>query len=258
MNVLKWDTFVKGNLKNGKSAAMTIGVFDGLHKGHQKLINRIIKYGSNTSIVLTFKENPRRFFKDRSYPGNVFTLSQKLNTLESMGIDTVILIDFSVNFSKLTGKDFLNLIEDNCNLSYLAFGDNFRCGYRGKTNAEHAVNILKANNTKVEIVNMTKFQNQLISSSRIRDAVSLGDFKEAKRMLGRVFSLDVADIPQTYSDKTIIIEKNNIKQVLPPQGLYVVQIGSSNGVFKEKILFNTLKIEVPLPKKQKIDYIKFI
>ena len=258
MNVLEWDTFIKGNLKNYKSAAMTIGVFDGVHKGHQKLINRITNYGSNNSVVLTFKENPRIFFKDRSYPGNVFTISQKLNTLETMGIDTVILIDFSANFSKLSGEDFLNLIIDNCNLSYLALGANFRCGYRGKTDAEHAVNILKANSAKIDTVYMTKFQNQLISSTRIRDAVSLGDFKEAKRMLGRVFSLDVADIPQIYGEKTIIIEKNNIKQVLPPQGLYVVQIGTSKGFFKGKVLFGTQKIEVPLPKKQKIDYIKFI
>ncbi len=257
MNVLDWDTFVKGNLKNNKPASMTIGVFDGLHKGHQKLIRKIVNHNANTSIVMTFKENPRIFFKDRSYPGNVSTLSRKLNTLDSMGIDTVILIDFSADFSKLSGQDFFNLIMDNCNLSYLVFGDNFRCGYKGKTDVKLAVSILKDSGVKVDTVNMTKFQNQLISSTRVRDAVSLGDFKEAKRMLGRVFSLDVADIPQTYNGKAITIEKKNIKQVLPPQGLYVVQIGTSKGFFKGEVLFSTKKIEVALPKKQKIDYIKF-
>ncbi len=258
MNVLEWNDFIKGPLNNTGTASMTIGVFDGLHKGHQKLINRIVNYNTDLSIVLTFKENPRIFFKDRSYPGNVFTLAQKLNTLRTMGIDTVILIDFSSDFSKLSGKDFLNLIVNNCNLSFLAFGDNFRCGYKGKTDVNHAVSLLKGSNVEVATVNMTKLQNQLISSTRVRDAVSLGDFKEAERMLGRVFSLDVAGIPQTYNEKAIIIEKDSIKQVLPPQGLYVAQIGTSTGFFRKKVKINTLNIEVPLLVKQEIEYIKFL
>ena len=258
MKVLEWNNFIKGSLNNTGTVSMTIGVFDGLHLGHQKLINRIVNYNSDLSIVLTFKENPRVFFKDRSYPGNVFTLAQKLNTLRTMGIDVVILIDFSADFSKLSGKDFLNLIVNNCSLSFLAFGDNFRCGYKGETDVNHAVSLLKDSKVEVAIVNMRKLQHQLISSTRVRDAVSLGDFTEAERMLGRVFSLDVADIPQIYNGKAIIIDKDSIKQVLPPQGHYVAKIGTTKGLFSDKLIINTLNIEVPLLSKQKIEYIKFI
>lgn len=258
MKVIHWKKFITGQLKGTGTAAMTIGVFDGAHKGHQYIFRKITDKETDLSIVLTFTDNPRLFFNDSTFPGDIFTLQQKLITLSSMDIDIVILIDFSSDFSKLSGKEFLFLITENCDVSYLSLGQNFRCGKNGMTSSTEAKEILKSKNVLVDIEKMTYFNNQLVSSTRIREAILSGDLKRAQDMLERVFSLDVAGIPQIVREKTIIIETKNIKQILPPQGYYVVRTGNTNRMQIVKICINSSEIVIPLQTMQKIDFIKFI
>ena len=170
----------------------------------------------------------------------------------------MILIDFSYEFSKLSGKDFLHLITKNSDISLLSLGQNFRCGNNGMTSSYEAKKILESQNIKVDIEKMTHFNNQPVSSTLIREAILDGNLKRAQSMLERVFSLDIAGIPQIIRVKTIIIETNNIKQVLPPQGYYVVSTGSSIDTQECKIYIDTSKIVLPLQKAQKLDFIKFI
>ncbi len=257
MKVLTWNNFSKGVLKGIGNVSFTIGVFDGMHRGHQKLLNMITSKKDNKSIVLTFSDNPRMFFNNKTYPGNIFTLPQKLNSISLQGVDIVILIDFSYNFSKMSGKDFLYQINDNCDLTYMILGDNFRCGHRGMTTSYDAVKILKAKKVFVDIGEMTSLENQIISSSRIREAVASGDLGKAHKMLGRVFSLDIANIPQISEDKTISIDIKHISQVLPPQGHYSVLTGILDQVQKSEMIIGSSKIIVPLQEKQHLDFIKF-
>ena len=257
MTVLRWKDFINGSLKGTGTAAMSIGVFDGIHKGHQYIFNKILNQNSEQSIILTFTKNPRLFFKDKTYPGDIFTISQKLETMSLLGIDIVILIDFSSDFSTLTGKDFLFLITENCDINFLSLGQNFRCGKNGMTSSYEASEILKNRNVLVEIENMTYFEDQLISSTVIREAILDGDLNKAQYMLKRVFSLDIAGIPQNIREETIIIETKNIKQVLPPQGHYVVRIGDSTKVQESEIYLNASEIVIPLHKMQKLNFIKF-
>jgi riboflavin kinase / FMN adenylyltransferase len=258
MKILSWNKFVEGILKDTVPLAMTIGVFDGIHLGHQDLFDNIIKYPNSESAVMTFNNNPRYFFDDKSYSGDIYSRQQKLEKLESINIDTVILIDFSLDFSKLSGNDFLELILKNCDLSYLALGNNFRCGVRGMTTSYEAARILELNNVPVNIVEMRQYNEEIISSSRIRNALASGDFNIVNKMLNGVFSLDIADIPQIIRDKTIIIETKNIKQVLPPQGHYVVRIGTLNSLQKCKILITANEILVPAQDMHKLEHIIFL
>lgn len=258
MKVLNWSDFIKGSLKGNGSAAVTIGVFDGIHKGHQYLFNKVIKHNSEISVVITFSENPRLFFGDKTYPGDIFTISQKLETLSLLDIDIVILIDFSSDFSKLSGKDFLFLITENCDISFLSLGSNFRCGKNGMTSSYEAKEILKGKNVPVSIEKMTYFDDQLVSSTLVRKAILSGNFKKARNMLGRVFSLDIANIPQIIRERTIIIETKNIKQVLPPQGHYVARIGSSTITQEYKLYISASEIVISLQNMQKLDFIKFL
>lgn len=258
MKVLTWDNFTKGALSGKGSIALSVGVFDGVHSGHRQLLSDILSHIESISVVLTFSVNPRVYFKDKTYPGDIFTLSQKLAVFSSLCIDTVILIDFSYDFSKLSGKDFLYLIADSCELRHLVLGDNFRCGNGRMTNSHKAVEILKHKNVTVDIGNMAYLEGQIISSSRVRSAVASGKLEETQKMLERVFSLDVADIPQISGDGTITIETKNISQVLPPRGQYTVLTGTSDTTLKSRILVGASDIKVPLQKMQHLDFIKFI
>jgi riboflavin kinase/FMN adenylyltransferase len=258
MTILNWDDFTKGALSGKDSISLSIGVFDGVHIGHRQLLSDILSQIGSTSVVLTFRVNPRVYFKDRTYPGDIYTLSQKLSVLSSLGIDTVILIDFSYDFSKLSGKDFLYFVADSCELRHLVLGDNFRCGNGRVTTSYEAVEILKHKNVTVDIGNMAFCEGQLVSSSRVRSAVASGKLQEVQKMLERVFSLDIADIPQISGDKTITIETKNISQVLPPQGQYTVLTGTADTTLKSKILIGASDIRVPLQNLQHLDFIKFI
>ena len=258
MTILNWDDFTKGALSEKDSIALSVGVFDGVHVGHRQLLSDILSHTNSISVVLTFRVNPRVYFKDKTYPGDIYTLSQKLKVLSSLGVDTVILIDFSYNFSKLSGKDFLYSIADNCELRHLVMGDNFRCGNGRMTTSYEAVEILKHKNVTVDIGNMAFCEGQLVSSSRVRSAVASGKLHDAQKMLERVFSLDIADIPQISGDGTITIETKNISQVLPPQGQYTVLTGTADSTLKSRILVGESDIKVPLQQLQHLDFIKFI
>jgi riboflavin kinase / FMN adenylyltransferase len=258
MKIIKWEEFLRGSLKGTDPAAMSIGVFDGVHKGHRDILNKIINNSTEKSIVVTFIENPRILFGDQNYPGDIFTIKQKLESLSSIGIDIVILIDFSVNFSKLTGKEFLFLITENTDISLISLGQNFRFGKNGMTSAIEAIELLKSKNIHVDVEKMTYFEDQLVSSTFIRKAILNGQFKQAQNMLEGVFSLDIADIPQIKREKTIIIDTNNITQVLPPQGQYNVRIGNTSMNQKSNISLNDSNIVIPLQNLQKLEFIKFI
>ena len=258
MTILNWDDFTKGALRGENSIALSMGVFDGVHVGHRQLLSDILSHIDSIPVVLTFGVNPRVYFKDETYPGDIYTLSQKLAVLSSLGIDTVILIDFSYDFSKLSGKDFLYYIADNCELRHLVLGDNFRCGNGRMTTSHEAVEILKHKNVTVDIGNMAYLEGQIVSSSRVRSAVASGKLQEAQKMLERVFSLDIADIPQISGDGTITIETKNISQVLPPQGQYTVLTGTAETTLKSRVLVGASDIKVPLQNLQHLDFIKFI
>ncbi len=227
--ILSWNDFIQKKSIFPLPVSVTIGVFDGVHLGHRKLIHNIFKNSLTHSVVITFSINPRVVFKDSSFPGNISTLHEKIQILQDLGVDHVIVIDFSPDFSRLSGEDFLLLLVQNCKLKHLTLGENFRFGYRGKTGAEKAKEILKGKSVKVDICSMAYYKKKIVSSTRIRKEILDGHIREANKMLNRVFSLDIANIPLVFREKAIIIDKSSIHQVLPPQGHYDVSLTDTHG-----------------------------
>ncbi|MDR1903315.1 MAG: adenylyltransferase/cytidyltransferase family protein, partial [Treponema sp.] len=115
-------------------SAMTIGVFDGVHRGHQALIREVVERGPFPTVI-TFKQNPKSILNPQSYTGDIFSLRQKLECFEALGVERTILIDFSDNFSKLKGQEFIDILKKRGNLVFLIIGRNFRCGYKLDTDA---------------------------------------------------------------------------------------------------------------------------
>ena len=107
LRIVEWPRFLE--TASREKSAMTIGVFDGLHLGHRELISRIVRRWPNPTVV-TFRENPKKVISPESYQGDIFSLKQKLAAMESLGVSRVVLIDFSENFSRLKGWEFLNLL----------------------------------------------------------------------------------------------------------------------------------------------------
>jgi FAD synthase len=189
MRVLDWQDLIHGQPLL-RPAAMTIGVFDGVHRGHQALITRIVGRGLDP-VVVTFRQNPRLFFDSANYMGDISSLTQKLSLIESLGVTCTILIDFSSNFSKLSGWDFIDLLTTYGKMAYLAIGAQFRCGHGLDTDATLIRRVNEQHGVVTKLVEPVLDGAKPVSSSRIRAAIRAGDFSAAEASMGRAFTLDL-------------------------------------------------------------------
>ncbi len=258
MRVLSWDDFTGGRPLRDTTVSLTIGVFDGIHSGHRRLLDRVLSSKTKESAVLTFRYNPRRFLKPHLFPGDITTMEQKITLLDDLGVDTVVLIDFSNNFSKLSGRDFLMSIYHGCRLKLLVLGDNFRCGYEGDTSAYDARDTLSGHQVDVDIVPAVTFKGATLSSTRIRAALREGEVEEASRMMNRPFVLDVASAPLKRDYGRRRVEKTSLHQVLPPPGRYLVDIETHRSTFEGELFIDHQEIVWSCEKNDETKAIKFI
>jgi riboflavin kinase/FMN adenylyltransferase len=181
MRIIEWPEFLKNGLPGEKPAALTIGVFDGIHLGHRRLIERIIaKRPLLTPVIVTFREN----HKLENSGCAIQTFDQKTAILEQSGIETLLVIDFTDSFKRMAGGEFLQILYEHGRLGFLAIGSGFRCGYKLDTDAAAIREFFNCRNVQVEIVPDVLEDGQPISSSRIREAIAGGNMTLAEKMLG--------------------------------------------------------------------------
>jgi riboflavin kinase/FMN adenylyltransferase len=177
--------------------------------------------------VLTFTQNPRRVLHPRHYGGDIYSLSQKLDALKKLGVELTVLIDFSGNFSKITGKEFAALIGRR-QVGYLAVGANFRCGYRQDTDAQALRELTAANGTITELVSQVREAGTPVSSSRIREAIRAGDLAGAAALLGRPLGVDLAGLRPRLRAGVYRWDLRAAGRVLPPDGRYNAVVHAVN------------------------------
>jgi len=184
MKVIEWRQFLKdGFSHNGKANSMTVGIFDGVHLGHQALLKRIVSHDTNKiPVVITFKQN------HKIESGNILTFEQRLDIFNSMGVQITVVIDFTEEFKKMPGIEFLKILLERGNVGFFAVGSGFRCGYKQDTDAEMIQEFFISHNVPVEIVPKVMEGDLPVSSSRIRSAIGKGDIELAQKMLGRTYT----------------------------------------------------------------------
>ena len=183
MMVINWQQFLKYGLPMGqRKTSVTIGIFDGVHRGHQALIKRIVEYNPDYyPMVITFRENR----KVKKHTDNIQTFQEKIAVLKNLDVKILLTIDFTNSFMRMPGIEFLNILLKRGRIGFLAVGNNFRCGYRLDTDAVLIKKVFASCNIPVEIIPEVMEGNIPISSSRIRCALSKGDISLAQAMLGR-------------------------------------------------------------------------
>jgi len=181
MQIIDWDHFIKNGINIKEKASMTIGIFDGVHRGHQALIERVVSHNKDfIPAVVTFRENHKTGSRD-----DIQSFQERLAAFEKFGVQIVIVIDFTDEFKKMPGKDFLETLLKHGNTGFFAVGTNFRCGCNLDTDAEKIKNFFTSQKISAEIVPEVLESGLPISSSRIRAAIAAGDMELAERMLGR-------------------------------------------------------------------------
>ena len=222
MKIYTWNDILA--ILNGDSnesfpkSGISTGCFDGLHKGHRKLLSALIENcrakGLSAGIV-TFSRPLPAIKHSGDYKGDISTLNQRLNLFEGLGIDFVIIVDFDDSFASMMGADYLNILLNVCNMELLAEGIDFRCGFKGATDAQAIRYWAEKNNVQTVFVDPVYFregtdEEERISSSYIRTMLSRGFFTTAQELLEQPYELDIAAMRRDPQST----------QLLPPDGLY--------------------------------------
>lgn len=211
---------------------MTVGNYDGIHLGHQALINHVITYAKKEryhSAVMTFEPHPREFFDSISAPSRIISLREKLEFFESMGINRVHVIRFDADFAKISAVEFTNILKNNLNAKRLVLGKDFRFGQ----NREGGVEMLKNAGIEILVADEFMINQERVSSSLVRESLSHGDFKKVNLLLGRPYAISGKVIHGDKRGREIGFPTANIHMFheRPPlRGVFAVKLDDSFGV----------------------------
>ncbi|MFP4484972.1 MAG: FAD synthetase family protein [Spirochaetaceae bacterium] len=221
MTTILWDDFIQQDHLRDAPCAVSIGVFDGVHLGHRRLLELVEGHRDATLRgVITFRENPSRYVHGDTYGGDILTLRQRLERLDALGVDLVVLIDFTEAFRELPGKRFLDLVRRAVDLRYVTVGWNFHCGRNSDTNAAGVAEYLGGNGVRVDIASAVLDNNVPVSSTRIRRAILRGDLGEAERLMVEPWGIDARESSVVCNGAACFVRREEVRQVLPPAGFY--------------------------------------
>jgi riboflavin kinase/FMN adenylyltransferase len=177
------------NLKKQSSCVLTIGNFDGIHTGHQKIIKRLVEKAhelKTPSLVISFSVTPESFFGRPK--ARLSSLRDKHLFLKSMGVDKHLLIRFNDSFSQTSATSFVeNILVEKLKVRHCFIGDDFRFGKDRLGNYALLEKLSKPNNFIAEKVGRVNLENKRVSSSVVRRHLASGNFSMAEKLLGRAF-----------------------------------------------------------------------
>jgi len=213
-----------------KSTILTFGTYDGIHLGHQVVIKKVVDKAQKIGLlgaVLSFDPHPMYYLSPQNCPPTLTTTSKKLELLESMGIDLAILARLEDYISHMSPEKFVKkILVENLLAKYIIVGYDCSFGKSRAGNAKLLQELGKNYNIPVEIVQAQKYKDIIISSTRIRKAIAVGNLQLAKCLLGRDYSFSGKVVKGYGLGKKIGYPTANIDtndQMLPPNGVYAVK-----------------------------------
>ncbi|MGA0729600.1 MAG: bifunctional riboflavin kinase/FAD synthetase [Methylophilaceae bacterium] len=218
--------------KSMKECVLTIGNYDGIHLGHQTLINHVISESRSLQVesaVITFEPHPKEFFSPQKAPQRVISLREKLEFFQAHRIDRVYVIKFNKKFSKLTASEFIDILKLKVKTIGLVVGSDFRYGNM----REAGLDELKTSGIKVTQPGTIFLEKERISSSLVRDALKQSNFIRVEELLGRPYMISGRVIHGEKRGRTLGFATANIHMFhkSPPlSGVFAVKLDSFYGI----------------------------
>ena len=226
--------FIYKNLSKIKrlgNSVLAIGNFDGLHLGHQKVLNEAYKKAKKSRIkfgVMTFEPLPVMFFNKKIKNHRINNLNQKIESLKKMKVDFLIIIKFNIKFSKTSYKNFIkDIIYKKTNCKFLFISNNFRFGKNREGDIKKLIFYEKQYFYKTCISLPFKKKKRILSSTIIRSEISKGNIVKANQLLGRKWCIEGKVIRGEKRGRKIGFPTCNINindYVLPKLGVYSVNV----------------------------------
>ncbi len=221
------------NYNATSNSILTIGTFDGVHLGHQKIINSLVAIAERQKLqanILTFFPHPRMVLQKETNLKLIDTLKEKQNLLSELGIDNLIIQPFSKEFSKLTAIEFTrDILVNKLGISSLMIGYDHRFGKNREASVEDLIVYGKTYNFEVIVIPAQEVSSLTVSSTKVREAIKESDFKKVSRFLGRYYELTGKVIKGDGLGRTIQFPTANIEieetyKLIPSKGVYLVKI----------------------------------
>lgn len=175
-----------------KPLALTIGNFDGVHLGHQALLQRLCQQaetrGLETSVMI-FEPHPREFFTPQQAPTRLTSLREKLEMFRSLGLDRVQVCRFTRKFAQMPAEDFIRTLHEKLAAQYVLIGDDFRFGSGRAGDFALMEKVGSQCGFTVEAMHSVLHHDVRISSTAVRDALVRGNLQVAGNYLGRAYSI---------------------------------------------------------------------
>ena len=210
------------------NTALTLGKFDGIHKGHQKLLSRVRSLGPlMKSVVFTFDVNPALAVSRKE--GTILTTNEERKAVvERFGIDYLYECPFTEEIRNMEASDFVRKIVSDLNVRFIAVGSDFGFGHNREGDYRLLQNMSGQLGYKVEVVDKERYLGREISSTYIREVIGQGDMETAEKLLGYPYTVKGVVGHGRQLGRTIGIPTTNVipikEKLLPPNGVYVSKV----------------------------------
>jgi riboflavin kinase/FMN adenylyltransferase len=214
-------------------AAVTIGFFDGVHRGHQAVIGRTVEVARKRglrAVAVTFDRHPREVLTPGNVPRLLTTLRRKATLIEALGVDTLFVLEFTPEVARWPAEDFARrVLVEGLRARHAVVGANFTFGHRAAGNLEVLTDLGRAMGFDVEGVGLLRVDDRVVSSTSIREALAEGDLSWPRTALGRHHAVEGTVVPGAGRGKGLGWPTANLRTpeglLLPARGVYAGRAG---------------------------------
>lgn len=214
-----------------KHSIITIGVFDGVHRGHTAVIKKVVEKARKKhlqSIAVTFDPHPMKVLSGRQNVPSLISLKHRIRLIKELGIDKVIVMKFDKKLACMPAEKFIkNIIVNSLQAKEVFVGEDFCFGKGAKTGVTKLKEIGVQYSLKVNIIKHVKLGSRIVSSSLIRKLVVDGHIKEASHLLGRPYSVLGTVVGGSKLARSLGYPTANLNphhEAVPPSGVYAVKV----------------------------------
>jgi riboflavin kinase/FMN adenylyltransferase len=215
---------------DGRRLCLAIGVFDGVHLGHQQIIRQTLadaRQQGGLAVVVTFDRHPSSIVAPDHAPKLIYPLTQKMRTIESIGADALLLLAFDRAFSEQSGEQFIrDLVRDMGRIQSICVGADFVFGHKRSGNVALLHKLGAELGFHVHGMAALALDGEVVSSTRIRAAIQAANFDAASQMLGRPYAIAAKVVTGDQLGRQLGIPTANLEVaglVLPPNGVYAAR-----------------------------------
>ncbi len=209
---------------------LTIGVFDGVHLGHQEILKRVVTRASEvggTALALTFRPHPQKVISPGDAPALLQTDEQKVELLRAAGIEILVSVPFTRKLSLLSPRRFVEEVLHHRGIREVHVGSNFRFGHRRSGDFQRLRELAAECGIRVEAIEQVRVRQRRISSTVIRECLRHGRVKEASSMLGRPYEIRGTVVKGVGRGLRLGFPTANLQvfnELIPAVGVYVTEV----------------------------------